>query len=419
MNTHIHPRQTGRKITPERMRYVALAKTAQLGTVERYQLENLAKTLPCTGLVTCTEAFLLQVLINTAPSTAYADKAQPVVFKSNRQLAFEINRSESRVSAMLSRLFDAGLITFTDSANFKRYAARSATGELTAACGIDLRILVTRFEELTECVRRAQAEAAAMSRDIHRYRGILRRFNDLLLVIEDAPSRLLRRFNRIATIVGRPKQSDSVTLRRATALIERLIEQVAGVEPSRADRETSTKTISLLIENAIHIQNTNPYQPVESNERRSADASHHQFDKAGSASKRAFEESLSGRLVQDKPNPSMLNEMPALEDLLRATPALETWGIQPRTWSDLIRAIPQMSVCAGISPDARDRAVRQMGDQAAAVAIAITIQKQDTREVTSPGGYLRAMTERAAIGELHLARSVYALVSRHRTGALN
>ncbi len=56
---------------------------------------------------------------------------------------------------------------------------------------------------------------------------------------------------------------------------------------------------------------------------------------------------------------------------------------------------------------------RSDGEQAAAIAIAITLQKFDERQVTSPGGYLRAMTERAAAGELHLARSVFGLAVRH------
>lgn len=104
----------------------------------------------------------------------------------------------------------------------------------------------------------------------------------------------------------------------------------------------------------------------------------------------------------------------ALSDLLRAAPVItQTWGFRVRTWADLMRALPDMAVVAGISPDARDRAIKQMGQQAAAVAIAVTLQKQDMQEVTSPGGYLRAMTERAAAGTLHLTRSVHALVNRN------
>lgn len=110
----------------------------------------------------------------------------------------------------------------------------------------------------------------------------------------------------------------------------------------------------------------------------------------------------------------------ALHDLLRAAPALQAvWGVTVRTWADLVRAIPQMAAIAGISPDARDRAVKQMGEQMAAVAIAVTIQKQETQEVQSGGGYLRAMTERAAAGQLHLHRSVHALATRNPNIVVN
>lgn len=54
-----------------------------------------------------------------------------------------------------------------------------------------------------------------------------------------------------------------------------------------------------------------------------------------------------------------------------------------------------------------------MGEQLAAVAVAVTLEKYDRQEVSSPGGYLRAMTDRAAAGELYLARSVFGLAARH------
>ena len=79
----------------------------------------------------------------------------------------------------------------------------------------------------------------------------------------------------------------------------------------------------------------------------------------------------------------------------------------------LARAVPLMCRFAGISEDARARAVEQMGEQQAAVAVAVTLEKYDRQEVNSPGGYLRAMTDRAAAGELHLARSVFGLAARN------
>lgn len=126
-----------------------------------------------------------------------------------------------------------------------------------------------------------------------------------------------------------------------------------------------------------------------------------------------------GKSLERNSRPVNLSKRPpqgliALQDLIRAIPALTTYGMTcPHTWTELARLAPQMCRMTGISEDARRRAVDQMGEQAAAIAIAITLQKHDEQEIKSPGGYLRAMTERAADGELHLARSVFGLASRY------
>lgn len=404
-------RPRGRKFTPERVRYIAVAKRAQLGSVKRSELAFLAQALPCTGLVNATEAHLLMILINTAAKGAFEAEGQPIVFKSNKQLAFEVNRSESRVSFVLSRLFDAGLVTMQDSGNYKRYSGRPVDGEVTDACGIDLRILIARFHELQERVRTARLEQAATNAALRRYRGSLRMIKAML---EDAAiigNPCESRIERITTIVGKPASAKSSTLKRAAALLEWIARRLAGVNGAAQNRHEGEKTRCLHAENNKHIHNTNPYQPVDSNyEWRSANAEPHNLFEAGYASKMAYEKSQEETVAKNKQRSSPTTTMVALHDLLQAAPALQgVWGLTVRSWADLVRAIPQMAVIAGISPDARDRAVKQMGEQMAAVAIAVILQKQEMRDVHSGGGYLRAMTERAEVGELHLYRSVHAL----------
>lgn len=417
------PRPTGRKITPDRVRYVALAEQAQLGTVQRSDLAILAEKLICTGLVNSTETTLLRCLINTAPKKAFEKNGQPVVFKSNRQLSFEIGRSESRVSAILSRLFDGGFITMQDSGNYKRYSERSLEGGATEACGIDLRILVARYGELVELVRTAQLEEAATNAAVRRYRGSLRMVRNLIEEAEGTAAKVAvmvqRRIQRIIDNVGKPARAPSALLQRATNLLEWIAKRISGVARGQEDASCYEKTRCLYRENDKHIQNTNLYLNLSGNdERRSAHAEQPDLQEAGCASKGALEESLCGDAEADKRPMRHSDGLVALSDLLRAAPVItQTWGFRVRTWADLMRALPDMAVVAGISPDARDRAIKQMGQQAAAVAIAVTLQKQDMQEVTSPGGYLRAMTERAAAGTLHLSRSVHALVNRNMAGA--
>ncbi|KAB2739931.1 MULTISPECIES: plasmid replication protein RepC [Brucella] len=412
-------RRVGRKQTSQRTEFRRLAQTAKIGTVTRGQLIGLAQSLPCLGLINGTEAHLLVVLISTAPAESYDKGGRPIVFKSNAALAFEIGRSEGRVSRVLSRLFDAGVITMQDSDNYKRYPVRDGDDSIADACGIDLRVLIARFAELDEMIRQAKAEKKALNANLRRYRGAVRNLRYALVSVEDLPARLHalieKRFARVLDAVGIASRASSAVLRRATALIEWIIERAMQMPRRNQTYDRNENSTCPCAENDMHKQITNPYSLENSRgEMRSANAEQLNFPKTGFAGKRAFEKSL-GR------NSSQLNQphhppqaLVALQDLLRAIPALTTYGMSsPRTWAELIRLAPQICRLASISEDARRRAVDQMGEQEAAIAIAVTLQKFDERQVKSPGGYLRAMTERAAAGELHLARSVFGLAARH------
>lgn len=406
-NTQMHQRPIGRRITPQRAQFRRLAESADIGTVTRAQLAVLAQSLTCTGLINGTESHLLVALINTVPADSFDRSGRPIVFKSNQQLAFEIGRSVGRVSRMLSSLFDAGLITMQDSGNYKRYPIRNGDGEITDGCGIDLRILIVRYAELDGLVRQVRAEKKAADAGLRRYRGALRNaLSAAARLSEDSLNRIGARIERLSNIVGIASKASSRVLRRATALLEWLIERMMQLPRRSAEAQETQNMTCPHVENGMHKQITTPHPFDESNhERRSA--------KAGSASKWAFEESLRrGRSEINQPR-RLPQAMVALQDVIRAVPALKTYGFAPSSWADLARAVPLMCRFAGISEDTRARAVEQMGEQQAAVAVAVTLEKYDRQEVNSPGGYLRAMTDRARAGELHLARSVFGLAARN------
>ncbi|MDW9645856.1 replication protein C [Sinorhizobium meliloti] len=387
-NTQIHQRPIGRRITPQRAQFRRLAESADIGTVTRAQLAVLAQSLTCTGLINGTESHLLVALINTVPAESFDTSGRPIVFKSNRQLAFEIGRSVGRVSRMLSSLFDAGLITMQDSGNYKRYPIRNGDGEITDGCGIDLRILIVRYAELDELVRQVRAQKKAADAALRRYRGALRNARYALSAAarlsEDSLSRIGARIERVSNIVGIAGKASSRVLRRATDLLEWLIERMMQLPCRSAEAQETQNMTCPYVENGMHKQITTP----------------HPFDERRDRS----EINQPRRLPQ---------AMVALQDVLRAVPALKTYGFAPSSWAELARAIPLICRFAGISEDARARAVEQMGEQQAAVAVAVTLEKYDRQEVSSPGGYLRAMTDRAAAGELHLARSVFGLAARN------
>ncbi len=416
--TQMNLRPAGRRITPQRAHFRRLAESAEMGAVTRAQLTILVQSLPCVGLINGTESHLLLALVNTAQADTFDKSGRPIIFKSNKQLAFEIGRSVGRVSRMLSRLFDAGLITMQDSGNYKRYPIRNGQGEITDGCGIDLRILILRYAELDELVRRARAEKKAADAALRRYRGALRNARQALAIATEQTERVVKliegRIDRVSDRVGVAGKATSSVLRRATALLEWFVERLMRLPRRSAEGHETQHMTCPHVENGMHKQTTTPYSLADSNdERRSADAEQRNSVKAGFASRWALEESLRRRKREINRPHHLPQAKVALQDVVRALPALKTYGFMPASWGDLARAAPLMCRFAGISEDARRRAVEQMGEQQAAIAVAVTLEKYDREDVRSPGGYLRALTDRAAAGELHLARSVFGLATRN------
>ncbi|MCF1450173.1 replication protein C [Agrobacterium vitis] len=428
MNTAKTTRQIGRRHTPARLKYLSQANHTVVGSVSRGQLSILAQALPCLGIVNATEAHLLSVLINTASQDAFSASGKPVIFKSNAQLAFEINRSPGRVSRLLGKLFDVGLITMQDSGNYKRYPVKDGQ-QIVDACGIDLRILIFRYEELWSEIQAARAKQAARMTAQRRFRGAMR---NMLLAVQSWPEqsdpRLLRaraRLDRIRAIISAMGDVTAVHLRRAHCLILRLGQALMS-------DQNSDKMTCQIVENDMHKQITTPYQiSICNDERRSASADQTNLNAGYASEKGAHEKSVSAVRAEIKPKPDRFGRPPypvsdgtssispalaGLDDLLAAIrPALIEWGLPtPKTWADLSRLSPQMCRIAGISDHARAAAICTMGDQAAAAAVAITLSKHSSQLVTSPGGYLRAMTNRAAAGTLNLRASIFGLAAQNR-----
>ncbi|WP_039952761.1 helix-turn-helix domain-containing protein, partial [Bartonella melophagi] len=141
---------SGRRIGAHHIEYRRLAENAEVGSVSRGQLIRLAKKLRMTGFIKDTECNLLLALLDTASVSSFEQGGMPIVFKSNQRLGVEISRSNSRVSRLLSSLYDKGFIVMRDSGNFKRYSAHNSHNNITTACGIDLRILIARYCELQQ-----------------------------------------------------------------------------------------------------------------------------------------------------------------------------------------------------------------------------------------------------------------------------
>ena len=119
--------------------------------------------------------------------------------------------------------------------------------------------------------------------------------------------------------------------------------------------------------------------------------------------------------------------------VLEACPDVRDYapGGSIRTWPDFLASVRLLRPMLGISPDAFRDAVEVLGESDAAIVVASILQRSEhssgaarspgespgswaiavngSPAITSPGGYLRALTEKARTGELALGPILMAL----------
>jgi replication initiation protein RepC len=81
-----------------------------------------------------------------------------------------------------------------------------------------------------------------------------------------------------------------------------------------------------------------------------------------------------------------------------------------RRWHDLVRVADIVRPMMGISPSAWDEAKRYMGPEEASVVVVAMLER--FRDIRSPGGYLRSLSAKAAIGEFSCGPMIMALMRR-------
>ncbi|WP_208993215.1 replication initiation protein RepC [Roseibium sp. TrichSKD4] len=83
------------------------------------------------------------------------------------------------------------------------------------------------------------------------------------------------------------------------------------------------------------------------------------------------------------------------------------------SWIDLLAAVQDMRVLIGLSEAGYAQAVLRHGKHLPAACLAVVTEKalRDPHQITSPGGYFRAMIDRASDHKLNLKKSLFGLAN--------
>lgn len=316
---------------------------------------------------------VLSALLSFHPRKELSDNDGLIVFPSNASLSDRAHgMAESTLRRHLAALVRAGLILRRDSPNGKRYARRGPSG-VQRAFGFDLRPLLMRSEEI--------AEAAAEARQ----RELKQRLSRETVVLH------LRDTAKLITWGRENVQANWDELSDLLALIQRHLRRKLQADELAILAQKAHELLARAKE-LIIIETPEMVAYDGQNER------HQQSSKPDSS------ESESCQEKQKTTTPAM-----PLSVVLKATP--EMCGFAPdeiRNWSDLVRAADFIRPMLGITPEAWHQSAVVMGRETAAVVLACILQR--ARTISNPGGYLRALTSKAAEGGFSAGPMVMALI---------
>lgn len=315
------------------------------------------------------------------------DRNGLVVHPSNTTLSERLNgMPASTLRRHLGCLVEAGLILRRDSPNGKRYVRRRRDGE-RSVFGLDLSPLLHRAAEIATLAEDVRAEEDHRSR-LRQTVSLMRRDLAGLVAygrIAQPDCRHWDEFDDLATLTGR-------YLRRS--------HDDSGLDLAKTRLEDALTTLRTLLEpaetSASDTQNERHHQNSHK-DLSEFEIAHHDHEAS------CITTDLAETIYREKEAPLSEGKdqqkypvMP-LQVVLAACREVNDYSTNAiRHWHELHAAIEKVRPMMGISVSAWREAVRTMGVETACIVVAAILERFG--EIRNPGGYLRALTLKAANG---------------------
>jgi replication initiation protein RepC len=344
---------------------------------------------------------VLDALLSFHPETTLSGGGL-IVFPSNQQLALRAHgMAPTTLRRHLAALVDCGLIIRRDSPNGKRFARKGRGGVIEMAFGFELSPLVARAEELEAWAEDVRAEERALRLVRERITLCRRDIAKMIAtgVEEGVPTRRAGQ--------GRSDWSEIHALYRG--LLGRIPRTATReeLEPIAADLTLLADEVLNLLEGHVKTQN------MASNESQNGRHIHTSNPNSPIDLEPGFRESR-GRKSEPQGEPSRPPPQGfPLDMVLEACSDIVDYakgGIC--NWRDFLGVAAVVRAMLGVSPSAWEEAQAVMGEIPAAIVVAAILQRGAA--IISPGGYLRELTRKAAVGEFSVGPMLMALIGRRK-----
>ncbi|WP_171181402.1 plasmid replication protein RepC [Ruegeria sp. HKCCD8929] len=367
---------------------VAIQAAPEIPHIDKWELLRDLCTARRAFEVTDRDLTVLNALVSFHPNAALSDNDSLIVFPSNVALSERAHgMAESTLRRHLAALVHARLIARHDSPNGKRYVRRGADGEIDRAFGFDLRPLLMRAGQITQAAQQTRADQASLAAAREKLSLLKRDALKLTLYGQENAlpgdwEALLAALLEVHKRMRRKLDFDDLSdLQRQTSDILGDIQSLLALKTEEMSGNGS--------ESERQYQSSKP-DTLESEHCPEKDKG----DGDGSVQKRP------DRALPRVPLPLIAKACP---DIL---PYCER---EPREWRDLVVAAGYVRGMMGISPSAWHEAQELMGPETAAVTVACILQRFS--EINSPGGYLRALAAKSALGAFSPGPMVMALLN--------
>ena len=346
---------------------------------------------------------VLQALVSFHQATIVGgNHSETVVHPSNKAICERLNGMPcSTMRRHLANLVQTGFVVRRDSPNGKRYARRY--GDEKIAFGFDLAPLAQRFVEVCEAAEAVRAAEERYKR-LRSTVSLMRR--DLAGLVDYGrslrPDRAIwDQASDLCVLTARDlrRKLDFAELQQIESALSEALNAIRDLLEPVQSQDMSTNEVT----NEQHYQNSNKdsydFEP--------------RLEKAqgeGSASDPAT--ALVAEGSTDEPV-SVDNNLPRipLGLVLAACSEYRTYAERPvRHWHDLVRVADVIRPMMGVSPSAWDEAKQYMGPEEASVVILAMLERFG--DIRSPGGYLRSLSAKAALGEFSCGPMIMALMRK-------
>ncbi len=346
---------------------------------------------------------VLQGLLSFFPDDALGGNAEMVVFPSNKAICERLNGMPcSTMRRHLARLVEAGLLMRRDSPNGKRYIRKH--GEERVAFGFDLSPLYCQSEQVA---RAAEAVREAEDR--------VRRLREVVSLMRRDLAALAEFGEEVQPGLGLWDQ-----LRDKAALTARALRRKLTLEEVSAYRTD----LEALLDHARNVIDGPETEEMNTNGAK-LEHHHHTSNKESIDLEPALEKGGAAADAQDVETDAPVADVEEadirrvpkipLHLVIAGCPSLKIFYQDDiRHWHQLFDAACHVRPAMGISASAWEEAQRFMGPEQASIVVVAMLER--FADIRSPGGYLRALTSKAAAGEFSCGPMVMALMSR-RTAA--